>query len=281
MGPQTMNPWSRRAVPLAVVAALLAGVIFTIISGSNARADYYTGCGYGYASDGSTFGYGTGYGYGFFGGLQYGYGNTICRVQVSTGSVTSATQYQSYTFQLAGIGGMAPYRWSFASGSLPSGLQVTSSGSITGTPSAAGTFTFTVTMTDANGYTATSTQLSLTVNPAVVAGGGGGGGGATTTTTAPTTTTTAPRPASVTCDHINGQIFVGRVSHIAIVGKGFHGQPTITSTESHTRFGVNHDSGTVLHVTVVVSTDRGRGNMHRMTIVNPDGGSCTLAYRQH
>ena len=43
-----------------------------------------------------------------------------------------------------------PYTWSIASGSLPAGLALnTSSGAITGTPTAAGTFNFTARVSDA------------------------------------------------------------------------------------------------------------------------------------
>lgn len=49
-------------------------------------------------------------------------------------------------------GGVTPYTWSIASGSLPAGLSINpTTGVIAGTPSATGTSTFTVKVTDANG----------------------------------------------------------------------------------------------------------------------------------
>ena len=59
-------------------------------------------------------------------------------------------------------GGTAPYTFSIGSGSLPPGLTLnTSTGAVTGTPTAAGTFT--VKVTDANG--ATGTSCKITINP--------------------------------------------------------------------------------------------------------------------
>ena len=69
--------------------------------------------------------------------------------------ITSSTQLPdgvggtAYAQTLAAIGGLAPYTWS-ANG-LPSGLSIDpSSGAISGTPAAAGTFTFTIRVIDAN-----------------------------------------------------------------------------------------------------------------------------------
>ena len=66
---------------------------------------------------------------------------------------------------LAASGGTMPYTWSIASGSLPTGLALnTSSGAITGTPSAAGTFNFTARVSDASSPVQTATgSLSLTI----------------------------------------------------------------------------------------------------------------------
>ena len=71
----------------------------------------------------------------------------------------------SQTPLLAG-GGTTPYTWSVTSGSLPPGLQLnTTTGAITGTPTATGATVFTVTVTDAGGQTANQT-LSLAINAA-------------------------------------------------------------------------------------------------------------------
>lgn len=66
-------------------------------------------------------------------------------------------------------GGATPYTWSITSGALPPGLQLNSStGAISGTPTASGTNLFTIMVTDANGQTS-STQLSIAVQAAASA----------------------------------------------------------------------------------------------------------------
>ena len=69
---------------------------------------------------------------------------------------------------LAATGGVTPYSWAVTTGTLPAGLSLNSStGAISGTPTAAGTSNFTVTVTDAETPTAqTATKnLSITINP--------------------------------------------------------------------------------------------------------------------
>ncbi|NWG14674.1 MAG: putative Ig domain-containing protein, partial [Acidobacteria bacterium] len=62
----------------------------------------------------------------------------------------------AYSQVLAASGGTAPYNWSISGGSLPSGFSlVSSSGAITGTPTATGFFSFTVQVTDSVSATAT------------------------------------------------------------------------------------------------------------------------------
>ena len=70
----------------------------------------------------------------------------------------------SFTYQLVATddsGDASVY--SLASGSLPGGVSLSSSGYISGAPNAAGTFNFTVNATDVNGRTTTSSTLTITV----------------------------------------------------------------------------------------------------------------------
>ncbi len=58
---------------------------------------------------------------------------------------TPAAGGSSYSCQFNGTGGTLPYTWSISSGALPAGLNLgSSSGTLSGVPTAAGTFTFTV-----------------------------------------------------------------------------------------------------------------------------------------
>ena len=85
-----------------------------------------------------------------------------------------ATVGTAYSRSLASAtGGTAPYSYTIASGSLPAGITLASNGTLSGTPTAGGTFNFTVTATDSSGgtgpFSATSGALTLTVNaPTVV-----------------------------------------------------------------------------------------------------------------
>lgn len=56
-----------------------------------------------------------------------------------------------YSQTVSAIGGTPPYDFAVSSGALPTGLILIATGTIQGTPVAAGTFNFTVTATDING----------------------------------------------------------------------------------------------------------------------------------
>jgi hypothetical protein len=77
----------------------------------------------------------------------------------STGQV--GMQYSS---NLVASGGTAPYKYSIASGSLPTGLSLnTTTGAITGTPTIAGPFTFTAKVIDARNSAAGTTTATCTI----------------------------------------------------------------------------------------------------------------------
>ncbi len=68
---------------------------------------------------------------------------------------------------LNATGGVPPYTWDLASGTLPTGLSIVGS-AIVGTPTVLGTFTFTPRVTDSTSATATSSiPLSITINNSV------------------------------------------------------------------------------------------------------------------
>jgi uncharacterized repeat protein (TIGR01451 family) len=91
-------------------------------------------------------------------------------LSISTASpLAPATVGVTYSQTLAASGGTPPYTWSVASGALPGGLSLSTSGVLSGTPSATGTFTFTASVADSASGTATE-SLTLTVSPAASAG---------------------------------------------------------------------------------------------------------------
>jgi hypothetical protein len=88
-------------------------------------------------------------------------------LQVTTTQLPGATLSGAYNATLAASGGSTPYAWSLASGSLPSGLSLSSSGAISGAPSLLGSFPFTVQVKDAAAHTASSNLSINVVNPVV------------------------------------------------------------------------------------------------------------------
>jgi hypothetical protein len=87
---------------------------------------------------------------------------------ISTTSLPIGNVGTAYTVTLAATGGVQPYSWSIASGSLPSWAQLdATTGVISGTPDATGTTTFTAQVTDSSATPVSATQqLSLIINPA-------------------------------------------------------------------------------------------------------------------
>src|SRR6185369_3593223 len=76
------------------------------------------------------------------------------------GTVGTAYAGQSFTAS----GGTGPYTFAVTSGTFPTNLSLAANGTISGTPTATGTFVFTVTATDANNCTG-SASFSIAINP--------------------------------------------------------------------------------------------------------------------
>ena len=68
---------------------------------------------------------------------------------------------------LTASGGTPPFTWGLASGNLPPGVTLTSTGSLSGLPSTPGTFNFTLQVNDSGGLSATQ-PLAITVNPSPI-----------------------------------------------------------------------------------------------------------------
>jgi hypothetical protein len=90
----------------------------------------------------------------------------VTQLSFSAQSLPNAQMSSSYITALQISGGSPPYAVTFISGALPSGLTVSASGVITGTPGTIGTFTFTLNARDSASPAQTSTAtFTLTVNP--------------------------------------------------------------------------------------------------------------------
>jgi hypothetical protein len=84
-------------------------------------------------------------------------------ISFTTASLAGATVGVAYSASVAATGGVGTLTYTLASGALPAGLSLSTSGSIAGTPTAGGTSTFTVKATDIYGDSGTSGSLSITV----------------------------------------------------------------------------------------------------------------------
>jgi hypothetical protein len=71
-------------------------------------------------------------------------------ITISPPTLPGGTQGAAYSQQLVASGGQAPYTFTVTAGATPPGINLSSGGLLSGTPTAAGTFNFTVTATDAN-----------------------------------------------------------------------------------------------------------------------------------
>jgi hypothetical protein len=95
---------------------------------------------------------------------------TISTSSLPAGSVYSKASKDTYQATLTATGGNPPYKWALQSGSLPSGLKLSSKGVISGKATFSGTFTFTIRVTDTKTKTKPKTQnlatkqFSITIN---------------------------------------------------------------------------------------------------------------------
>ncbi|MBU0952791.1 MAG: putative Ig domain-containing protein, partial [Elusimicrobia bacterium] len=95
---------------------------------------------------------------------------TITTANLTDGGVSSA-----YNATLTATGGTGPYTWTAVTGStsLPAGLSLCSTGTISGVASSSGTYTFTIKAQDSTAPTPleSTKQFSITINPAPVTDG--------------------------------------------------------------------------------------------------------------
>ena len=109
----------------------------------------------------------------------------------TTGSLPNGVVDSVYSKTLSADGGVAPYTWAVADGSLPPGLSLNpTTGTIAGTPTFPGTSSFTVEVTDATGQSATRTFSIVTVDD-------------------PFAVTTSPTSVATTSATLNGTVNPG------------------------------------------------------------------------
>lgn len=87
-------------------------------------------------------------------------------MEVATGSLPEVVVGTSYSQKLTTLGGKSTVTWAVVGGSLPPGLSLSSTGTISGIPTAVGSRTLTVRATDASAPAqAAERTLVLTVTP--------------------------------------------------------------------------------------------------------------------
>ena len=84
-------------------------------------------------------------------------------IALSPSAVPAAITGTFYNQTIVASGGVAPYTFVLGSGSLPTGLTLSSSGVLSGIPSAPGIFNFSIRATDANGCAGMSINMSISV----------------------------------------------------------------------------------------------------------------------
>ena len=95
-------------------------------------------------------------------------------ISMTPATLPAAIVATAYSRQLTASGGVGPYAYTVSSGSLPAGLALSSSGLLSGTPTAAGSFTLTVQAEDAHlftgtqSYTLTVASASVSLTPATL-----------------------------------------------------------------------------------------------------------------
>ncbi|MDH3644518.1 MAG: PQQ-dependent sugar dehydrogenase, partial [Gammaproteobacteria bacterium] len=92
---------------------------------------------------------------------------TTAPLVIDSDSLPETTISSAYSADLEANGGTQPYSWAVTSGSLPSGITLSTDGTLSGTATEQGLFSFAATVTDADGSQATQ-NLELSVFGAVV-----------------------------------------------------------------------------------------------------------------
>ena len=138
---------------------------------------------------------------------------------VTLPNAQAESAYAPTTFSASG--GTAPYLFTYDT--LPPGLQLSSGGTLSGTPTTAGTYSFTVTATDADGFIGTRLYSNFRVNagtpqPPTIGTAVAGSGQAQVSFTAPSDTGGAPIVSYTVTSNPGNFTATGPASPITISG---------------------------------------------------------------
>jgi len=108
------------------------------------------------------------------------YAITVVAIVLDPATLPGATAATPYSQTITASNGTAPYGFTVTAGALPAGLALSTGGTLSGTPTAAGTFNFTITATDAasnsgsRAYTLAVGAPTVSIAPASLPGGSAG-----------------------------------------------------------------------------------------------------------
>lgn len=106
----------------------------------------------------------------------------------------SGTAGSSFVLSVVAAGGVAPFTYTIASGTLPAGVSLDqSTGQLSGTPTTAGSYTFAVRASDSNTATK-SVNVTLTIDPAPTSSSG-----SSSSSSSPAATPSTPAPCDAVC----------------------------------------------------------------------------------
>jgi len=88
-------------------------------------------------------------------------------ITVAPATLPNPTVGVAYSQTVTASGGTAPYTFAITAGAIPAGTTFGNSGTLSGTPTAAGTFNFTVTATDNGGFTGSRTYTVAVAAPTI------------------------------------------------------------------------------------------------------------------
>ncbi|PXV59883.1 Putative Ig domain-containing protein [Dyella jiangningensis] len=89
-------------------------------------------------------------------------------ITVSPGALSAVQTGVAFHQQLSASGGNGSYTFTVSAGSLPTGLSLSSSGALTGTPTAAGSYAFSISAKDSLGFSGTQSFTVSVAQPAPV-----------------------------------------------------------------------------------------------------------------
>ena len=183
-------------------------------------------------------------------------------ITLSPTTLPGGTKGTAYSQTVSASGGTSPYTFARTSGTLPTGLTLSSAGVLSGTPTAAGSYTFTITGTDSStgtgpytGSQAYTVTISLALSPTTLPAAAVGSAYSATTITA--TGGTSPYTYNVTSGALPAGLSLtsaGVLSGTPTAGGSF--TFTVTATDSTTP---THNTGsqsytlTVAAPTILVS----------------------------